>query len=202
MKVTFALLAGSAAAFAPPRAPPTARPARSARPVAVRASSLPDLLLSLELPTLVAPKESQLPFTSPFFIAFFIFSIIGGLPFLAWLRLSSLCVSASRTLESLRRGRERVDAFRGSPVDVPRREEDPDAPFDINGAARSKGVELPKLPGLPDFTLPKLGNDLREIEIPDAVAEKVGAKETGQLIDLLPWNRPDYPLKPKKGSGL
>ena len=81
-------------------------------------------------------------------------------------------------------------------------EEDPDAPFDINGAARSKGVELPKLPGLPDFTLPKLGNDLREIEIPDAVADKVGAKETGQLIDLLPWNRPDYPLKPKKGSGL
>ena len=171
MKVTFALLAGSAAAFAPPRAPPTARAARPARPVAVRASSLPDLLLSLELPTLVAPKESQLPFTSPFFIAFFIFSIIGGLPFLAWLRLSSL-------------------------------EEDPDAPFDINGAARSKGVELPKLPGLPDFTLPKLGNDLREIEIPDAVADKVGAKETGQLIDLLPWNRPDYPLKPKKGSGL
>ena len=104
MKVTFALLAGSAAAFAPPRAPPTARHARPARPVAVRASSLPDLLLSLELPTLVAPKESQLPFTSPFFIAFFIFSIIGGLPFLAWLRLSSLCVSESQTLESLRRG--------------------------------------------------------------------------------------------------
>jgi hypothetical protein len=101
MKVTFALLAGSAAAFAPPRAPPTARHARPARPVAVRASSLPDLLLSLELPTLVAPKESQLPFTSPFFIAFFIFSIIGGLPFLAWLRLSSLCVSESQTLESL-----------------------------------------------------------------------------------------------------
>ena len=100
MKVTFALLAGSAAAFAPP----TARHARAARPVAVRASSLPDLLLSLELPTLVAPKESQLPFTSPFFIAFFIFSIIGGLPFLAWLRLSSLCVSESQTLESLRRG--------------------------------------------------------------------------------------------------
>ena len=157
MKVTFALLAGSAAAFAPPRAPPTARPARSARPVAVRASSLPDLLLSLELPTLVAPKESQLPFTSPFFIAFFIFSIIGGLPFLAWLRLSSL-------------------------------EEDPDAPFDINGAARSKGVELPKLPGLPDFTLPKLGNDLREIEIPDAVAhcveinQCVGCKRRGTGI--------------------
>jgi hypothetical protein len=34
------------------------------------------------------------------------------------------------------------------------------------------------------------------------VADKVGAKESGQLIDLLPWNRPDYPLKPKKGSGL
>ena len=32
--------------------------------------------------------------------------------------------------------------------------------------------------------------------------DKVGAKESGQLIDLLPWNRPDYPLKPKKGSGL
>ena len=47
-----------------------------------------------------------------------------------------------------------------------------------------------------------LGNDLREIELPDAVADKVGAKESGQLIDLLPWNRPDYPLKPKKGSGL
>ena len=90
----------------------------------------------------------------------------------------------------------------GSPVDVPRREEDPEAPFDLNGAAREKGVELPKLPGLPDFTLPKLGNDLREIELPDAVADKVGAKESGQLIDLLPWNRPDYPLKPKKGSGL
>ena len=28
----------------------------------------------------------------------------------------------------------------------------------------------------------KLGNDLREIEIPDAVADKVGAKETNQLI--------------------
>ena len=61
----------------------------------------------------------------------------------------------------------------GSPVDVPRREEDPDAPFDLNNAAREKGVELPKLPGLPDFTLPKLGNDLREIEIPDAVAHCV-----------------------------
>ncbi len=55
---------------------------------------------------------------------------------------------------------------------------------------------------MPDFTLPKLGNDLREIELPDAVADKVGAKESGQLIDLLTWNRPDYPLKPKKGSGL
>ena len=32
-------------------------------------------------------------------------------------------------------------------------EEDPDAPFDLNNAARKKGVELPKLPGLPDFTL-------------------------------------------------
>ena len=93
-------------------------------------------------------------------------------------------------------------AARERPVDVPRREEDPDAPFDLNNAAREKGVELPKLPGLPDFTLPKLGNDLREIELPDAVADKVGAKESGQLIDLLPWNRPDYPLKPKKGSGL
>ena len=95
-----------------------------------------------------------------------------------------------------------VDVLRGSPVDVPRREEDPDAPFDLNSAARDKGVELPKLPGLPDFTLPKLGNDLREIELPDAVADKVGAKESGQLIDLVPWNRPDYPPKPKKGSGL
>ena len=51
--------------------------------------------------------------------------------------------------------------------------QDPDAPFDLNSAARDKGVELPKLPGLPDFTLPKLGNDLREIELPDAVADCV-----------------------------
>ena len=42
----------------------------------------------------------------------------------------------------------------------------------------------------------------RNILISTQVADKVGAKETGQLIDLLPWNRPDYPLKPKKGSGL
>jgi len=43
---------------------------------------------AIELPTLVAPKESELIFTSPFFIAFFIFSIVGGLPVLAYLRIS------------------------------------------------------------------------------------------------------------------
>ena len=48
-------------------------------------------------------------------------------------------------------------------------------------------------------------NDLvKNCRAPDAlvVSTQVGAKESGQLIDLLPWNRPDYPLKPKKGSGL
>jgi len=43
---------------------------------------------AIELPTLVAPKESELIFTSPFFIAFFILSIIGGLPVLAYLRIN------------------------------------------------------------------------------------------------------------------
>merc|ERR1719375_1071412 len=43
---------------------------------------------AFEFPTLVAPKESELIFTNPFFIAFFILSIIGGLPVLAYLRIN------------------------------------------------------------------------------------------------------------------
>jgi hypothetical protein len=45
---------------------------------------------AFEFPTLVAPKESELIFTNPFFIAFFIVSIIGGLPLLAFLRLKTV----------------------------------------------------------------------------------------------------------------
>lgn len=45
---------------------------------------------AIELPTLVAPKESELIFTNPFFIAFFMVSLIGGLPFLAFVRLATV----------------------------------------------------------------------------------------------------------------
>jgi hypothetical protein len=45
---------------------------------------------AIEIPTLVAPKESELIFTNPFFIAFFMVSLIGGLPVLAFLRLATV----------------------------------------------------------------------------------------------------------------
>jgi len=45
---------------------------------------------AIEFPTLVAPKESELIFTNPFFIAFFMVSLIGGLPFLAFVRLATV----------------------------------------------------------------------------------------------------------------
>ena len=57
---------------------------------AAHAVDLASTFAVADLPTLVAPKESELFFTGPFFLVFFPVSIIGGLPFLAWLRLKSL----------------------------------------------------------------------------------------------------------------
>ena len=42
------------------------------------------------LPTLTAPQEGDLFFTSPFFVAFFVLSSAFGWPVLAALRLNSL----------------------------------------------------------------------------------------------------------------
>lgn len=166
MKACALLLAG-ATALAPAPTTMSKKPALHYKVAAAATASAPLAAMAFEFPTLVAPKESQLPFTSAPFIAFFILSITGGLPFLAWLRLSSL-------------------------------EEDDDAPFDINGVARSQGINLPSLPSLPGLpNIPKV----REIDIPDAVADKVGAKKSADLIDLLPWNRPDFPFQVDKGSG-
>ena len=131
-------------------------------------------------PRAQAPRDSDLSqvFASPFFIAFFILSITGGLPFLAWLRLSSLAA------------------------------EDPDAPADLSDfvpdPVRDLSETLPTLPGLPG--LPKIPGfgaaEVRDVELPGAVADVTGAKNTGGLIDKLPWNRDDYPLKARKGPGL
>mmetsp|Transcript_15148 Transcript_15148/g.45352 ORF Transcript_15148/g.45352 Transcript_15148/m.45352 type:complete len:194 (+) Transcript_15148:99-680(+) len=189
---TLVLLATAAAFQAPPHSHRAHDASRSRRHAVVDPAAISDLtsvpslliadpsLLLADLPTLVAPRDSDLSqvFASPFFIAFFILSITGGLPFLAWLRLSSLAA------------------------------EDPDAPADLSDfvpdPVRDLSETLPTLPGLPG--LPKIPGfgaaEIRDVELPGAVADVTGAKNTGGLIDKLPWNRDDYPLKARKGPGL
>lgn len=85
--------AAAASAFAPARqSAVAARATLAPRPVvdAAHAVDLVSTLTVADLPTLVAPKEGELFFTGPIFLVFFPVSIIGGLPFLAWLRLKSL----------------------------------------------------------------------------------------------------------------
>ena len=85
--VSLAAIFCTAAGFVAPRRALSA-PARSvARPALPETS-----LLLADLPTLVAPKDSELAivFANPFFIGFFLFSITAGLPGITWLRLSSV----------------------------------------------------------------------------------------------------------------
>lgn len=73
-------------------------PVRSVNTFAARApqqlslEAVPDSSLLVSIGTLIAPSENELSnvFGSPFFIAFFILSITGGLPALTWIRLKTL----------------------------------------------------------------------------------------------------------------
>jgi len=172
----------------------------------------------------------QFLFASPFFIAFFILSITAGLPFLAWLRLSSL---ADVDDEAPYRGRARTSRLdERRDVVLPRRrasrgdtsstsvERQPTAcvsssgttsrascprpracraPRHLNGEfldarrgetesiGRDAAGVLPRRPSLP--TIPRI----RDIEVPDAVAEKAGVRKGAKastFIDMLPWNEP------------
>ena len=66
-----------------------------ARRAATKLSVVPETVAELPsmltaLPTLTAPQEGELFFTSPFFVAFFVLSSAFGWPVLAALRLNSL----------------------------------------------------------------------------------------------------------------
>ena len=84
----FAALATTAAAFAPVARPLAAAAATKLSVVPETVAELPSMLTAL--PTLTAPQEGELFFTSPFFVAFFVLSSAFGWPVLAALRLNSL----------------------------------------------------------------------------------------------------------------
>ena len=84
----FAALATTAAAFAPVARPLAAAAATKLSVVPETVAELPSMLTAL--PTLTAPQEGELFFTSPFFIAFFVLSSTLGWPVLAALRLNSI----------------------------------------------------------------------------------------------------------------
>ena len=84
----FAALATTAAAFAPVARPLAAAAATKLGVVPEAVAELPSMLTAL--PTLTAPQEGELFFTSPFFIAFFVLSSTLGWPVLAALRLNSI----------------------------------------------------------------------------------------------------------------
>ena len=84
----FAALATTAAAFAPVARPLAAAAATKLGAVPETVAELPSMLTAL--PTLTAPQEGELFFTSPFFIAFFVLSSTLGWPVLAALRLNSI----------------------------------------------------------------------------------------------------------------
>ncbi len=79
----FAALATTAAAFAPVARPLAAAAATKLGVVPETVAELPSMLTAL--PTLTAPQEGELFFTSPFFVAFFVLSSAFGWPVLAWL---------------------------------------------------------------------------------------------------------------------
>ena len=83
-----AALATTAAAFAPVARPLAAAAATKLSVVPETVAELPSMLTAL--PTLTAPQEGELFFTSPFFVAFFVLSSAFGWPVLAALRLNSL----------------------------------------------------------------------------------------------------------------
>ena len=84
----FAALATTAAAFAPVARPLATAAATKLSVVPETVAELPSMLTAL--PTLTAPQEGELFFTSPFFVAFFVLSSAFGWPVLAALRLNSL----------------------------------------------------------------------------------------------------------------
>ena len=84
----FAALATTAAAFAPVARPLATAAATKLSVVPETVAELPSMLTAL--PTLTAPQEGELFFTSPFFIAFFVLSSTLGWPVLAALRLNSI----------------------------------------------------------------------------------------------------------------
>ena len=83
-----AALATTAAAFAPVARPLATAAATKLSVVPETVAELPSMLTAL--PTLTAPQEGELFFTSPFFVAFFVLSSAFGWPVLAALRLNSL----------------------------------------------------------------------------------------------------------------
>ena len=191
-------------------------PARaSAKGTAARAEValrvLPDSLLLADLPTLVAPKDSDLAIVvaNPLFISFFIASISVGLPFLVWLRLASIGdddapadISRARPAPAppSRASASGVAAMRprlSAPVcDGPKRRTVFLPPI---RAPRALGFtptlpELPELPTIPRTREIVLPFDKVAEKLPDGIADKVPAglkKQTkaADLIDLLPWNR-------------
>ena len=88
MKAAVFALATTAAAFAPVARPLAAAAATKLSVVPETVAELPSMLTAL--PTLTAPQEGELFFTSPFFVAFFVLSSAFGWPVLAALRLNSL----------------------------------------------------------------------------------------------------------------
>ena len=83
----FAALATTAAAFAPVARPLATAAATKLSVVPETVAELPSMLTAL--PTLTAPQEGELFFTSPFFVAFFVLSSALGWPVLAALRLNA-----------------------------------------------------------------------------------------------------------------
>ena len=154
--ISLAAIVCTAAAFVAPRRALSA-PARS-----VARQALPETsLLLADLPTLVAPKDSELAivFANPFFIGFFLFSITAGLPGITWLRLSSVG--------------------------------DDDAPFDLSSVVPTlPGLpELPEIPKTREIPLPfdKLPAAVTD-KLPTELQTETKAKT---LIDQLPWNKCD-----------
>ena len=163
--VSLAAIVCTAAAFVAPRRALSA-PARS-----VARQALPETsLLLADLPTLVAPKDSELAivFANPFFIGFFLFSITAGLPGITWLRLSSVG--------------------------------DDDAPFDLSSVVPTlPGLpELPEIPKTREIPLPfdKLPSAVTD-KLPAELQTETKAKT---LIDQLPWNKRDAAFRELLGG--